>query len=199
VTYLSPQPFWRPGTTGLTDTAGGFGDMDAAQSTHLSEPPIAVKLRVLVQQAQAGDATALPQIRRILDDEPAIWRHVGDLSALVERAWIAVLAADNPLAAESMQRTAEEMKKDLTGENPTRMERMVVDQILACWMQLKYAETVSAEPGHGSLKQAHFRVNYLESAQKRYLRAIETLATVRKLLPVRLAPTGEIKLYKHKG
>src|SRR3954449_2279906 len=75
-----------------------------------ARPPIALELRALVQQAQGGDPTALPRIREILDEHPEIWQHLGDLSALAERAWIAVLVADHPLAVEAMRRTLTEMK-----------------------------------------------------------------------------------------
>src|SRR4051794_11835823 len=82
------------------------------------EPPVAVELRALVQQAQGGDPTALPRIRQILDDHPEVWQHLGDLSALAERAWITVLSADHPLAVEAMKRTVQQMRADLVGEHP---------------------------------------------------------------------------------
>jgi hypothetical protein len=52
-----------------------------------TEPPIAAELRALVQRAQAGDTSALPRIRAVLDDHPEVWHYLGDLSGLVERAW----------------------------------------------------------------------------------------------------------------
>src|SRR4051812_33550240 len=136
--------------------------MDADPLHRPSEPPVAVELRALVQSAQAGDPAALPRIRRILDERSEVWRHVGDLASLAERAWIAVLAADNPVAVESMKRTVNEMKADLAGDNPTRMERLLVDQVVACWLEVSYLEGVSADPGRGSLQQAGLRLKRLE-------------------------------------
>src|SRR5436190_1019339 len=83
----------------------------------------------------AGPA-ALPCIRDILHRHPEVWRHVGDLATLAERAWIAVLAADHPVAVESMKRTVAEMKAELAGDNATRIERLLVDQVVACWMEV---------------------------------------------------------------
>ena len=60
------------------------------------EPPAAAELRDLVRRAQAGEAAAVARIRDILDRHPENWQHVGDLSALVERAWVSVLSADPP-------------------------------------------------------------------------------------------------------
>src|SRR5947209_877821 len=153
------------------------------------EPPVAVELRALVQQAQGGDPTALPRIREILDHHPEVWRHLGDLSALVERAWIAVLAADHPVAVEAMKRTVQEMMANLAGEHPTPpLEKLLVDQVVACWMELQYVQGVSANAGHGSLEQARYRLKRLESAQKRFESSLKTLTTLRTLVPAGLAP-----------
>ena len=173
--------------------------MDAEPSKVSPEPPVTVELRTLVQRAQGGDATALPRIRQVLDEYPEVWQRVGDLSALAERAWITVLASDHPLAVESMRRTVEEMKADLAGEHPTRLERLLVDQVVACWMEVKYMESVSADPGRGTLEQAAFRLKRLESAQRRFDNAVKSLTTLRTLLPAGLAPAQSIKLHQPKG
>jgi hypothetical protein len=88
------------------------------------------------------------------------------------------------------------MKSDLAGEHPTRLEQMLVDQVVACWLELKYAEHVSASAASSSLEQAAFRLKRLESAQKRYLEAVKTLTTLRKLMPAGLAPAESIKLHE---
>jgi hypothetical protein len=163
-----------------------------------TEPPVAVELRTLVQRAQAGDAGALPRIRQILEAHPEVWQTVGDLAALTERAWITVLAADNPLGIESLKRTIAAMKADLAGEHPTPLERLLIGQVVSTWMELKYVESTSADPGHGSLEQAAFRLKRLESAQKRFDQAVKTLTSVRTLLPAGLAPAGAIKVFEEK-
>jgi hypothetical protein len=160
------------------------------------EPAAAVELRELVRRAQAGDPAALPRIRQVLDERPEVWQHAGDLAALAERAWIAVLAADNPVAVEAMKRTLAQMKAELTGDQPTALERLLVDQIVVSWLECKYVEATSAAPGHASLQQAGFRLRRLESAQKRHLAAIKTLTTLRTLLPAGLAPRQAPKLFE---
>jgi hypothetical protein len=161
-----------------------------------AEPAAAVELRELVQRAQGGDAGVLPRLRAILDDCPEVWRHLGDLSALAERAWVAVLAGGHPLAAESMRRTVAEMKAELSGERPGRLEKMLVDEVLACWLETKYLEATAAEPGRASVQQAGHRLKRLESAQRRYLNAVKTLTAVRKLIPASAAPAGPIRLHR---
>jgi len=151
-------------------------------------------LQELVMRAQAGDATALPRIREILDKHTEIWKHAGDMSGWVERAWIAVIANNDPLVVESMNRTIAEMKAELQGESPTALERMLVNQVISCWLEVKYAESISARENL-VLEQSAFRLKRLESAQRRHLIVIQTLTTLRKTMPAGLAPSGSIKLF----
>ena len=152
--------------------------------------------RLTRRESESGRGSSGFQPR--LHEYPEVWQRVGDLSALAERAWIAVLASDHPLAVESMKRTVEEMKADLAGDHPTRLERLLVDQVVGCWMEVKYVESVSADPGRGTLEQAAFRLKRLESAQRRFDNAVKSLSTLRTLMPAGLAPAQSIKLHEPK-
>jgi hypothetical protein len=125
-----------------------------------------------------------------------VWQHAGDLTVLVERAWIALLAAENPLAVESMNRTVAELKADLAGAQATRLEQLLVDRVVAVWLELKFVESLSAHGGDSSLEQSRFRLQRLESAQKRFESAVKTLTTQRALLPSGRTPAQAIKLYE---
>ena len=46
------------------------------------------------------------------------------------------------------------------------------------------------------LDLAAFRLKRLEAAQRRHLIVIQTLTTLRKMMPAGLAPSGSIKLFK---
>jgi hypothetical protein len=157
------------------------------------EPPVAAELRALVEQAQRGDTAALPRIQKILDDYPDLWRHCGDLAALVERAWIDVIARDNAVVAESINRSLAEMKRDLAGEHSTRLEKMAAEQVVALWLEVKYTEGLSADSGPSTVAQAGRRLKRLESAQQRYREALSTLATIRKVVRKTGAPAEGIR------
>jgi hypothetical protein len=165
-------------------------------STSAPEPAVTTELRALVQRAQGGDAGALPRLREVLDQHPEVWQRLGDLSALAERAWIAVLAADHPLAVESMKRTVAEMRAELVDEHATRLERLLADQVAVVWLEAKCMENLSATAGDSSLEQSRFRLQRLESAQKRFESAVKTLTTQRSLLPSGRTPAQAIKLFE---
>ncbi len=170
--------------------------MDVKPFTLPTDPAVGTELRVLTKQAQAGDATAVPRIRQLLEGHPEVWQHVGDLARLSEHAWIVVLTAENPVAVEALKRTITEMKAELAGEHPTRLERMLVDQVVGCWMETNYWQTLAPDVESTALEVARFQLKRRESAQKRFDNAVKTLATVRQLLPRGLAPAPAIKLHE---
>jgi hypothetical protein len=97
-----------------------------------TEPPAFAEWRELVERAQAGDTTALPCLRQLLEAHPEVWRQLADLAAQVERSWLDLLSATHPFLTNSLKGIAQEMKTDLLGDNPTPLERLQVDQVVSC-------------------------------------------------------------------
>jgi hypothetical protein len=82
-----------------------------------------------------------------------------------------------------------------------------VERVIACWLQTQYADAAYAQQTSPSPGQHSAMLKRQAGSHQRYLHAIKTLATVRKLLkpaisPVDLAlrPIAEsrpAKAYKH--
>ena len=138
-------------------------------------------LCLLVERAQSSDATALPEIRGLVDD-PKVWQRVGDLAARSMRAWLTLLAAAHPDALAATERALAAVKADLAGDRPTPVERVLVDQILCAWAETRYYDCTPA----GQDDAAHTECEHSRrqgAAERRYLAARTALATVRRLLP----------------
>jgi hypothetical protein len=181
---------------GKHQTPAATGNADAKQSkaaNHDQTPDTSASLdyerlfRELVAQASAGDQDALRRLRGVLDLRPEVWRRAGNLSAVAERAWTELLAGSNALAAESIKRRAEQLRRELCGPEPTPMESLLVDQAVVTWMATAYSEMAAANAS-GSLGDAAFRLRRAESSQRRHLAALRSLATLRALLPAGLEP-----------
>ena len=173
--------------------------MEKEQSTLAFEDPAVAGLEMLVKCAQKGDISALQHLRQFLDDRPELWHSCGNLAVLVETAWISALCEDNPLGIESMKRQTEVMRKELAGEHPTAVEKLMVDQVIACWLQTKYIEATSANTVGGTHEQTQTRIRRLESAQRRYLESIKTLTTVRTLMPAGMVPSDVNRSFQQKA
>ena len=86
---------------------------------------------------------------------------------------------------ESITRKLELLRDELAGPNPTAVERLLVDRIVSCWLQLHLVEMRFTQLKNLSIGLGEYWQDRIDRSQRRYLSAIKTLATVRKLaLPV---------------
>jgi hypothetical protein len=90
---------------------------------------------------------------------------------------------------ESVTRKAAALRADLAGPSATSLEGLLADRVVACWLQVHYADAAVAQAGTVSLAQAAFAQKRQDAANRRYLTAIAALATVRRLLPVGVEAT----------
>jgi hypothetical protein len=73
------------------------------------------------------------------------------------------------------------LRDELAGPNPTPLERLLIERIVAFWLHLHYLEQIYAQKDSKSLELGSYYQRSISSAQKRYLAAIKTLAVIRKL------------------
>jgi hypothetical protein len=138
--------------------------------------------RQLVQRVNAGDEQALQDLRDILDTCPGVWQHVGNLAAHAEMSLIRMIAGKDRLLLESLQRSAAEMRAELSRPDASELEKLAVQRVVACWLQLQHADAASAAPDQ-SLQQGKFWAQEQDRAHRRYLTAVKQLTTLRQLLP----------------
>jgi hypothetical protein len=141
--------------------------------------------RELLGRAERGDRSTLPELRRLLDDNPQVWRRLGDLAAHAEAAWADLACGDNLVLREALARKLAELKADLGGSAPTPLVRLLAERVAACWLHLHHADAVAARARGGelSLAQLDATLKRQERAQRAYLAALKALAVVRRLLP----------------
>lgn len=68
-------------------------------------------------------------------------------------------------------------------ESATALERLLVDSILATWLEIHYLRSVDADSEQRTVIQASLLTKRLESAQKRHHTAMKDLVVFRKLMP----------------
>src|SRR4051794_35160217 len=101
-------------------------------------------LKALLVRSAAGDRSVLPQLRAVFDERPGLWQRLGNLAAHVEAGWIGLIAGPNLAMTESLQRTVEAMKRELAGPAPSPLEKLLVDRIVAVWLQAHQADIEAA-------------------------------------------------------
>ena len=142
-------------------------------------------LNGLLRRADAGDAEAHRQLVAAYDAVPRLWDCTSGLYANAERSWLDLVCPPGALFARTAtEREVARLRRELAGPAPSPLERLLVDRIVVCWLQATYAETKHAQrlTDGMTFKEAEFHQRRSERAQRQLLRAVQALATVRRLL-----------------
>jgi hypothetical protein len=161
-------------------------DMSAISRGELEESEKAVeKLRDLLRLAKKDQEDAMPKIRQILSEHPDLaWRfvHLGHMGEdiLIER-----MTREGDLATKELFRCQlEAMREEIAGENPSPLERLLAERIVATWLQIQLFEGLYASDMSKSMTiaQGSYHQKRLDQTYRRHLSAIRALAQMRKLL-----------------
>lgn len=140
-------------------------------------------LSKLIERAQAGDTEVLPALREMLQEHGSIWKDYGDQARRTRETVIKTIAGDDLLMAETLRNYLADLRAQTLDVEASPLELLLVERICLCSLQLNVAERSywrSTQSGCNH-RQVEFYQRRLERAQNQYLKAIKTLAQVRKL------------------
>jgi hypothetical protein len=111
-------------------------------------------------------------------------RIFANLAGEAERGIIKRVSANDPLVREALPPRLAAMRGELAGPHPPPLERLLAERIVACWLQVQYAEIIYAQ-NLGSMTIAHsdYHQRRLDKLHRRYLSTIKALAQIRKMGP----------------
>ena len=156
------------------------GKQAEQQETEGNDEDPMSRLRGLAAKANTGDNTALTKLREILDTHPEIWLTIGNLGSHAELAMIDLVSRGNLLMFESMRRHIAQLKVELLGANPSPLELLTVQRIVANWLHLQFADRACATADSGQV-QTNAWAKRLEMAERRYQIALKSLKLVRQM------------------
>jgi len=161
----------------------GDGNLGSKQKKAPERPrdPLLIELEGLVQDALAEREGSVQRLRAFLEDNPALWQLYGDLSRHARMSMVRAIAGENVILSESIMRQALELETQLVGPNPSRLERLSVERVVACWLEMQWVDTLNPLPQGQYLPQAKFNLKLKDSAQHRYHAAVKSLMLVRKM------------------
>src|SRR5262249_19521193 len=101
-------------------------------------------------------------------------------------ALVSAAAGKNLAFKEALTRKLELLRQELAGPTPTPLERLLVERVVACWLQVQYADgRLFQQEAKPTPAQGEYLQRSGDRAHKRFLSAVRTLALVRRLaLPV---------------
>ena len=72
--------------------------------------------------------------------------------------------------------------KEVAGTSPSPLEQLLAERVALCWLQASYYDSLIAQTREYTPAKARILQKQHDAAQRNYLAAVKTLATVRKLL-----------------
>ncbi len=149
------------------------------------------------EHPRSADVQALS---KLLDEHRGLelWRRVGGIAQVAEAA-----ALKNAPVTDAMRELWAKRMEALRAEHgyaeASTMERLLIHQVVLCWLRLNLTEMSYSSVMSQSitLTLGVYWEKRLTAAQKRYTRAVETLARVRKL--TRATQLQEARLQAARG
>lgn len=142
-------------------------------------------LAVISDQLTVTDLppTALQDLRQALATHPGLWKLTGDIANQAQYLLVTKYTVQ-PVVQQSIIAGLEAIRRKLGWDQAPMLERLLIDQILTCWLnvydvQARY--TLAHSQNNLSLALGEYWEKRLSAAQRRYLRACEALARVRRL------------------
>ena len=161
-------------------------DMSAISRGELEESEKAVeKLRDLLSLAKKDQENAMPKIRQILSEHPDLAQRFMHLGRMGEDILIWRMTGEDGLAKRELFRSQlNAMREEIAGENPSPLERLLAERIVATWLQIQLFEGLYASGVSKGMPIARdgYHQKRLDQTYRRHLSAIRALAQIRKLL-----------------
>jgi len=153
------------------------------------------ELRDLSEKAQDGDKAARAKARRDLvqklrESSPAVIARASDVSRSAQHMLIGTAVGGDPLTELALSGRLDMLREEIAGENPTALEVLLTEQVVSCWMWLQLLNALMSAQFKLKLPDGVKRsppsyVRHMlkveESAHRRFLASVTTLARVRKL------------------
>jgi hypothetical protein len=147
------------------------------------------RLQALSKEAEGGNREARAELRRaVAECSPAVIAEASDVARRAERMLVKTISAGEPLMQETLEARLERMRGEIAGERPTPLERLLAERVVAGWLLVEVLEARIAAQYQHDVKGSRVGPDYvlqmskiLESATRRHLAAIQTLARLRKL------------------
>jgi hypothetical protein len=144
-------------------------------------------LMAMTQLAAKGDDQASQALIEACQTVPRLWEILSTLSSLAVRSWVDLLAPAGPgteITRRIIEKEIERKRSEVAGEDPSPLERLLAERVALCWLAANYADaeyTRKLKTGM-SFREGEYYSKRCEQTNRQLLKAIESLARVRRLL-----------------
>jgi len=168
---------------GIDSTNVGNGGRSVGALTCLTDAEVAeiADAEAFLKRADDGDESVLPAVRKLLALPGMVDQMGGNLAARAQKALVDGMCGKRLADKEALLHKLASLRAELAGPSPTPLEQLVVERIVACWLQLHSLELSYGSQASMAMELATYYQKSMDRAQKRYLTAIKALAYVRRM------------------
>jgi hypothetical protein len=146
-------------------------------------------LEALSEKAEGGDKGARRELRKaVRESTPEIISQASDIGRRGRWALIKTVAANDPLTEEALVARLDLMRAEVAGFSPSPLEALLAERVCSLWLLIESLEMLVSAQLSRDNSEHRVPMSYLrdvwkwqESASRRYLAALKTLAQVRRL------------------
>src|SRR5215217_4686364 len=144
-------------------------------------------LTAMTQLAAKGDERASQALIEARQTVPRLWEILSTLSSLAVRSWVDLLAPAGPgseITRRTIEKEIERKRSEVAGEAPSPLERLLAERVALCWLASSYADAEYTRKLNAgmSFREGEYYSKRCEQTNRQLLKAIESLARVRRLL-----------------
>ena len=182
-----------------TNTKGNGENAVATDADTSEDPKIAVwEFMLKLARQKKTSEEDVGKLRQQIVSSPATWKMAGDSMASIRNTLVEKMSAGVLRAI--MLAEADILAKQLDYDAAPPLERLLIDQVLTARLRLIHAEKCfnnNLVAADNTIAQAEYWNGFLSTAQARFLRAIESLARIRRL--ARITPALQINIANEGG
>jgi hypothetical protein len=136
----------------------------------------------------AGNERAAKELHEYCMAVPALWDRLGGLEHNALDSWMRLLAPGttnrDAFTRDQIEVELSRRRKALRRDGESQLKTLLINRILSAWLQVMHANTAYAQMLQRGVtfKESEYHQKRVDRAQRQLLRAIQALATVRRLL-----------------
>ena len=150
----------------------------------------------LIRNANQGNAEALSLLKRELagDNAKKLIHLAGDLAHSLEQSRLESMLGDNQSGTRLViLEKMNQMRAELGWNVSPMLERILIERVCQTWLDLHLLEMADAQSKSRPISLAKYESERIERSERRYLKAVKMLATVRKMaLPLQIEIKADI-------
>ena len=170
--------------------------IDKTEPSSRSRRETASKLAILLDRAERGDENCRSELLAFFRSGPegtSLVEHYGSPAQWLKNTLVEQTAGNHIAIQVALEEKLATLRAELAGSSPSPLERLLAERAVLCWQVVHIYEVRYANAEGLPLRQAEYQEKRIDKAHARFLSAVKTLATVRKLaipaLQVNIAKT----------